>query len=45
MFETIDNTFSKVKNIILNNRDEIKEMAYRTQMNKENPTNEEHEKK
>lgn len=45
MFETIDNTFSKVKNMILNNRDEIKEMAYRTQMNKENPRNEEHEKK
>ena len=35
MFGTIEKTFNDINSTLSNNREEIKEMAYRTQMNED----------
>ncbi len=39
MFDDIDGTFAKVENMLKDNRNEIKEMAYKTQVGKDNNAN------
>ena len=34
MFSTLNNSFDKVEKLLVDNREEIKDMAYKTQMNK-----------
>ena len=42
MFDDLENTFNRVENMLNANRDEIKDMAYRTQMGHDGNGNSNH---